>query len=463
MLHRPNPATASNRPRRRLSLRLITASIVAVGLLASCGAATDSAVGADAQFAAEAQTVVFEDGLELFDSSVVHAISVNFETDAYDEIISAYVSTGDKDWMEVTVTVDGTTFESVGMRLKGNSSLFSLTEATSGNPEDLPWLIRFDKYIDSQTYQGYTDLVIRSSSTETALNEAVALELLDLSGLAAQEAMATTFTMNGGETELRLAVELPDEEWDDANFGTGDAALYKADSEGDYSYRGDDVDAYVDVFDQKAGEDDLEPLINFLDFVNNADDESFLANIGDYLDVEAFATYLAFQDLVGNDDDIDGRGNNSYLHYDYETGQMTVVNWDLNLAFGTANVGGGPGLGVRGDRPAPQGGAAPVAGGPETVTGGVAPVAGDPGTVAGGPSAGGSNILVERLMSDADFADLYAAMTAELSEVFYGSGIADSIIDEWVEVLAQGASDLVDMDTINAEAAAITNYIDSLK
>ncbi len=462
MLHRPNPAIASNRPRHRY-LRFIAALTVAVGLLASCGAVTDSAIGTDAQFAAGAQTVVFEDGLELFDSSVVHAISVNFDTDAYDEIISAYVSTGDKDWMEVTVTVDGTTFESVGMRLKGNSSLFSLTEATSGNPEDLPWLIRFDKYIDGQTYQGYTDLVIRSSSTETALNEAVALELLDLSGLAAQEAMATTFTMNGGETELRLAVELPDEEWDDANFGTGDAALYKADSEGDYSYRGDDVDAYVDVFDQKAGEDDLEPLINFLDFVNNADDESFLANIGDYLDVDAFATYLAFQDLVGNGDDIDGRGNNSYLHYDYETGQMTVVNWDLNLAFGTANVGGGAGLGVRRDRPEPIGGAAPAAGRPGTVADGIAPVTGGPGTVAGAPGAGGSNILVERLMSDTDFADLYAAMTAELSEVFYGSGAADSIIEEWVDVLAQGANDLVDMDTINAEAAAITNYIDSLK
>ncbi len=462
MLHRPNPAIASNRPRDRY-LRFIAALTVAVSLLASCGAVTESAIGTDAQFAAGAQTVVFEDGLELFDSSVVHAISVNFDTDAYDEIISAYVSTGDKDWMEVTVTVDGTTFESVGMRLKGNSSLFSLTEATSGNPEDLPWLIRFDKYIDGQTYQGYTDLVIRSSSTETALNEAVALELLDLSGLAAQEAMATTFTMNGGETELRLAVELPDEEWDDANFGTGDAALYKADSEGDYSYRGDDVDAYVDVFDQKAGEDDLEPLINFLDFVNNADDESFLANIGDYLDVDAFATYLAFQDLVGNGDDIDGRGNNSYLHYDYETGQMTVVNWDLNLAFGTANVGGGAGLGVRRDRPEPIGGAAPAAGRPGTVADGIAPVTGGPGTVAGTPGAGGSNILVERLMSDTDFADLYAAMTAELSEVFYGSGAADSIIEEWVDVLAQGANHLVDVDTINAEAAAITNYIDSLK
>lgn len=456
MSHQPNPATASERSRQRRHLRFIAALTVAVSLLASCGAATASVAGDDAQYAAEAQTVVFEDDVELFDSSVVHAISVTFDADAYDEIISAYVSTGDKDWMEVTVTVDGTTFESVGMRLKGNSSLFSLTEATSGSPEDLPWLIRFDKYIDGQTYQGYTDLVIRSNSTETALNEAVALELLDLSGLAAQEAMATSFTMNGGETELRLAVELPDEDWDDANFDTSDAALYKADSEGDYSYRGDDTDAYVDVFDQKAGEDDLEPLIAFLDFINNSDDETFFANIGDYLDVDAFSTYLAFQDLVGNQDDIDGRGNNSYLHYDYETGQMTVVNWDLNLAFETANVTGGPGLDVPGDRPAPPGGAAPVAGGPETATGGVAPGA-------GGPGAGGSNILVERLMADTDFADLYAAKTAELSEVFYGSGAVDSIIAEWVEVLAQGASDLVDMDTINAEAAAITNYIDATK
>ncbi len=377
------------------------------------------------------------DAAALFDSSVVHDIRIEFDPDEYDAMIVTYETTGEKDWITATITIDGTTMDDVGLRLKGNSSLFGLTADTSGNPEDLPWLIRFDKYVDDQTYQGYGDLVIRSNSTETAMNEAVALELLEVAGLATEQAIATTFTVNGGETELRLAVEHPDEVWVEENFDDEDGLLYKADSEGDYSYRGDDPDAYDDVFDQKAGDDDLTPLIEFLDFVNNSDDATFAAELSDHLDVDAFATYLAFQDLVDNFDDIDGPGNNSYLFYDTDTERFTVVNWDLNLAFGTANVGGGgPGLG------------GPPPGAPAD---GVMP-AGGPGR--GGAPLGG-NVLAERFLADADFAASYDDAVAELTAAMYTSGAADDIVAAWVAVLTEQAAELVDVATIQAEADAV--------
>ena len=69
---------------------------------------------------------------------------------------------------------------------------------TRSEPESLPWLIRFDKYVDGQTYQGRTEVVIRGNNTETSLNEAVALELIGLSGAATQKAFSTRFTVNGG-------------------------------------------------------------------------------------------------------------------------------------------------------------------------------------------------------------------------------------------------------------------------
>ncbi len=61
-------------------------------------------------------------------------------------------------------------------------------------------------------------------------------------------------------------------------------------------------------------------MIEFLDFINNSDDATFEAELGEHLDVDSFATYLAMQDIVDNFDDIDGPGNNSYLHYDSDTG-----------------------------------------------------------------------------------------------------------------------------------------------
>ncbi len=185
--------------------RLLRSTAVAVALAigaAACGTAAATSTQ-------EATSVSDSPSSDFFDSGVVHDIDVDFDSDALNEIIASYITTGEKDWMEVTITIDGTTFQNVGMRLKGNSSLFSVTTASAENPEDLPWLIRFDKYVDGQSYQGYNDIVIRSNSTETSMNEAVAAELLEAAGLASQQAVATTLSFNGGDTELRLAMQNP--------------------------------------------------------------------------------------------------------------------------------------------------------------------------------------------------------------------------------------------------------------
>ena len=49
-------------------------------------------------------------------------------------MIETFVDSGDKEWIEATVTIDGTTFERVGLRLKGNSSLMGLRGNGRGGP-----------------------------------------------------------------------------------------------------------------------------------------------------------------------------------------------------------------------------------------------------------------------------------------------------------------------------------------
>lgn len=446
------------------------AAALAIALLAgatACSSAADTAAdtATTVSAAAGAEVDIAESSLvsesSLWNSDVVHDIDIQFDQDDYDAMIAEFAATSDKTWISATITIDGETYEDVGLRLKGNSSLFGLTTETAENPEELPWLIRLDKYVDDQAHDSYVDIVIRSNSTETAMNEAVAAQLLEDAGLAAQQAIATTLQVNGGATELRLAMQNPDDVWEDENFDTDSSALYKAESTGDYTYRGDDPDAYDDVFDQEAGkidgEDDLEPLIDFLEFINNTDDASFAAELSDHLDVESFATYLAFQNLIGNADDIDGRGNNSYLHYDAETDIFTVVNWDLNLAFNTANVGGGGGGPAAGGAGGGGGGRGARPEGPPPG----APVDADDavglpatGGGAGGPGAGGSNVLSSRFLADADFAQMYTDATAALTESLFDSGNAADVVADWTAVLA--TQDVVDTATVAADAAAIT-------
>jgi len=429
-----------------------------------------------------------DDAAEVFDSSYVHEISLEFAEAEYEAIVETYATTGEKDWISATLTIDGTTYADVGIRLKGNSSLRGLGDdesdggpagrASADAPENLPWLIRLDKYVDGQNHDGVVELVIRSNNSETSLNEAVALEVLELAGLATQQAIAVAFSVNGSDASLRLAIEHPDDAWMAENFDA-DGALYKAESTGDYRYRGEDPDAYDEVFDQEAGEDnaDLTPLIDFLAFLDESDDASFAVEVSDWLDIEAFATYLAVQDLIDNFDDIDGPGNNSYLYYDTGTGVFTVVAWDHNLAFGALGDrglrGGGEGGGA-----APPGGDLPGAGGfqpPEGAPsgeGGFQPPAGElPGGAgvppggddgpAGAPGGGGptlGNVLRDRFLAVDEFARLYEERLVELEASLYDSGGAAAVLEAWVDVV--GTTDLVDEETVQQEAAAIAAYFD---
>ena len=347
----------------------LVAGATALTLLASCSTTATNSTAAVASSTVPA-------GTGLFDSSVVHAVSIDYDEAAYQAMIDTYVASGDKEWITATVTIDGTVFENVGIKLKGNSTLQGLrTTGNSGQnpgagqpaggpggdvsadePEGLPWRIRLDKYVDGQNFEGETDIVVRGGRTETSLNEAVALELIGAAGMPTEEATPARFTVNGSDATLRLVIQNPDDDWDSDNFGS-EGILYKAEAGGDYSYRGDDPASYADVFSVEAstsGEDDYTPLIALLKFLNESDDATFAAELGNHIDVQSFADYLAIQDLVANSDDIDGPGNNSYLRYDAGTGLFTVVAWDQNLSFsGMGGMGGGMGgpgqMGVRPD------------------------------------------------------------------------------------------------------------------
>lgn len=446
---------------KRLRTYLAMASASGLGLallLTGCSATADASQANASQASGEGsgQTATQVASAAL-DSSEVHRIDVDFNEADYQSLLDTYLSTGEKVWISATVTIDGVTYENVGLKLKGNSSLRGISSDAAA--VDLPWLIKLDKYVDGQNNEGATEYAIRSNSSEAALNEAVALDLLADAGLAAEGAIAVKFSAGGdianadaGTTPtLRLAVENPTDEWMEAALGDG--LLYKSEAEGTWDYVDDNPDSYTSSFDQEAGEEDSKPLIEFLKFVNTSDDATFAAELDQYLDVDAFATYLAFQQVVDNFDDIDGPGNNSYLYYEPDTGLMTVVNWDLNLAFGGTPGGMEGNGGQMGGGMPDDASAGRPAGGPGGGMGeGMGDAAG--GGMPGG--AGGSNVLATRFTANAEFAAMVQSEVERLTELFYGDGgAAQESLDAWTAVLTEQAGDVVTADVVEQEAATL--------
>ncbi|MDA0635520.1 CotH kinase family protein [Nonomuraea sp. MCN248] len=64
---------------------------------------------------------------DLFDTSVPHEITLTFRDESYQDMLAEYAKDGEKKYVEADLTIDGTTVPSVGIRLKGNSTLRGLT------------------------------------------------------------------------------------------------------------------------------------------------------------------------------------------------------------------------------------------------------------------------------------------------------------------------------------------------
>ncbi len=430
-------ARPSSRPLATAVTALLVLGGCATPVASGTSSGTSSTPGSASGTSSGTSTATTTAGL--FDASLVHTIDLQVDDAAVDEAVSTYLSTGEKVWVHGSVTVDGTTYPDVGLRLKGNSTLRDVDEDTA--VQDLPWLVRVDKWVDGQSVDGVTRFVLRANRTASSLNELVALTLLADAGVPASRVGVARVSADGGEASLHAVVEGMDDAWTDATFDE-DTILYKSDVDGDWSDRGSDPAAYQEAFDVEAGTEDWQPVADLMQLLDDASDEQLEAELPERLDVEAFARYLALEDLMDNDDDIDGPGSNSYLAYDESTGVFTVVAWDHNLTFGVTNRPGGQGA---------QGGAGDGGG-----------QAGGRGGQGGGQGGGGgsrsSNPLADRFHAIAAFEALYDAATDELRAQLFTSGVLADTVDAWATTIAAGAGDLVDAATLASEAETITAY-----
>ena len=421
-------------------------------ILSGCGSFGETSAGVSSGKAGKVT-----DGY--LDPDSLHSVEIAVDQNAYQEMITAYTSNQTKNWIEATVTVDGVAHEKAGLKLKGNSSLQGIS--ADSEPQKLPWLVRFDKFVDGANHDGMTRMVIRASSSTSALNEAVALDLLAKTGLASEKAAHISLSVNGSDPVLRLTCQDLDESWVEQNFDvTG--LLYKAESTGDYTYRGTDESAYKDVFDQETGKANLTPLIEFLQFINESSDADFQSGLAQRVDVDKMVTYLAFEDVIDNFDDITGPGNNSFLWWAEQANQMTVVAWDHNCAFGL-KPGAGVGQRWHGDGGQPPGGGGQPSGDGSAPSNGQAPTGQPPGGAGGQqPGGGGSqtkaNALVDRFNSLMDGETKVSAERDRLKQELYTSGVAQTILDARAKVLTDQAGSLIEQSAVEADKQTIAAY-----
>lgn len=316
-------------------------------------------------------TMGYED--KLFDTSSVHTI--NIVMDDWDEFISNAES---EEYYTCTLEIDGETYKNVAIRGKGNTSLTKV--AAYGN-DRYSFKVEFDRYDSSVTYHGLDKLCLNNIIQDnTYMKDYLCYRLMAEMGVASPLCSYVYVSVNGSDWGLYLAVEGVEESFLQRNYGSDYGELYKPDSQSMGGGRGNGKGFDMDDFDpaENAGDnakpdrkgggrdgmnssddtllkyidDDPDSYSNIFDNaktdISKSDKKRLLAALkalsGDEpesaVDVDAVIRYFVVHNFVLNFDSYTGSMIHNYYLYE-DDGQMQMIPWDYNLAFGAFQSAGG--------------------------------------------------------------------------------------------------------------------------
>lgn len=333
---------------------------------------------------------------KLFDTSTVHTL--NIIIDDWDEFTDNCRS---EEYYDCTVVIDDEMYKNVAIRGKGNTSL---SQVSSYENDRYSFKIEFDHYDDSNTYYGLDKLCLNNIIQDnTYMKDYLTYQMMTKMGVASPLCSYVYITVNGEDWGLYLAVEGVEDSFLKRNFGNSYGELYKPDSMKMGGGRGNgeqfDMEEFMDDFDfesmdsvkadnsMQGLETDMIKPDNFKKkdsqmpggSMHNASDDVLLKYIDDEIDsysnifdnaktaisdsdkirlikalkklsegeelsdtveIETVIRYFVVHNFVVNFDSYTGSMIHNYYLYEKD-GQMQMIPWDYNLAFGGFQSMGG--------------------------------------------------------------------------------------------------------------------------
>lgn len=336
------------------------------------------------------QTMGYEN--RLFDTASVHTIDIVMED--WDGFVDTCEN---EEYVPCAVVIDGEVYKNVGIRAKGNTSLRNVSAMGSSR---YSFKIEFDQYEKGKSYHGLDKLSLNNLIQDnTYMKDYLSYQMMAAAGAAAPLCSYTYITVNGEEWGLYLAVEGVEESFLKRNYGSQYGELYKPDSmdmgggpgngrefdferfreemsdsgsteppsvseneihkrqgmtDGGFAggpmggmgsddvkliYTDDSYDSYANIFSNAKTDitdADRDRLIDALRRLNAGEE------IANTVDTNAVIRYFVAHNFVCNFDSYTGSMIHNYYLYEKD-GQLSMIPWDYNLAFGGFQASGDAG------------------------------------------------------------------------------------------------------------------------
>jgi len=290
------------------------------------------------------QTLYDEDG-GLFDPTVVRELHINFENDDYHNILTEGFFNTPSMRIPASITFNGATLDSVGVRYKGNST-FCLP--TQQNNVKVPYNLDMNYWISGQKLMDYNKVKLANAWLDPTYCKEYIASRIYRKYLPTPEINLIALHSQGNYTGLYVNTESINKQFLEKHFGEDEGVLFKCDGAGVFcdengngteggtpslAHLGSDSTSYYDSYTIKSehGWEELMNLISTLEFTPE--------NIEDVINMDRVMWAMAVNTVTNNLDTYNGYYvHNYYLYQDVE-GRFQMIPWDLDNTFGGAIMG----------------------------------------------------------------------------------------------------------------------------
>ena len=247
-------------------------------------------------------------GQELFSDSSVIKIELQFSQPNFWQLLEQ--NKQPKIDIPATLIVNDTeTYDSVGVRFKGNSS-YSMSN------EKKPFNITMDEFIDDQDLWGVETFNLGNAFMDpTYVREIISYDIFRKYMPAGKTGYVRLF-LNGEYWGLYVNVQQVNKDFLREWFPSGEGNLYKGDPRGRLNWIPNNEPAMQRDYEKKTNEADLE---NELPRV---------------LNVDRAIWYIALCNILVNLDSYIYEGHNYFIYNSPSTQQFNLIPWDMNESFG---------------------------------------------------------------------------------------------------------------------------------
>ena len=245
-------------------------------------------------------------------------------------------------WAHAAFTIDGKKFDDAAIRYKGNQ-----TFRVGRQSGKISFKIDLNKYVKGQKLAGLTKLNFDNNINDPGwMREVLAFRFFRDAGVPAPRTSYARIyiTVDGTFTHwyrgLFSVMEDVDENFLADRFGMKQGMLLKPMMVPTvttvFRSLGTDWSAYEKQYNPKnpPSEPEKQRLIDFCQFVSTAPDDRFAAELGNWVDLDAFVRYMAATSSLANLDSIVDAGKNFYVWLNPKTQKFSFIPWDQDHTFG---------------------------------------------------------------------------------------------------------------------------------